>query len=129
MNPNLIVVLSGCLLLNGACTSTPGEVAPEPELPPLPVGEGGGPLRAKPSFANARKLSDSVKVGMTQQTIEAMFGPPDEAGYRTFGRSTESPWRALVWEWVFQDVQPARAFNLVFQEDRGVWRVNHGDWP
>jgi hypothetical protein len=58
-----------------------------------------------------------------------MFGLPDKAGYEVYGRSTESPWRALVWEWVFEDVKPNRALSVVFQDDRGVWRVNHGDWP
>ena len=142
MNPNLIAMLAGSALLVVSCaSSTNGDKPPKPPKPgadpaspagplPLPVNpEAGSPLRAKPSFVNAQQLSDQVKVGMPQRTIEAMFGPPDKAGYRDYGAQTGTPWRALVWEWVFDDVQPARALSIVFQEVNGQWLVNHGDWP
>ena len=130
MNPTLIAILGGAVLLTAGCSNTAGGGGTVPELPPLPARpESRGPLRAKPSYANARQLSDKVKAGMPQSMIEAMFGLPDKAGYKIYGRSTESPWRALVWEWVFEDVKPNRALSVVFQDDRGVWRVNHGDWP
>jgi hypothetical protein len=128
MNPNLIVMLGGCVLLTIGCAGPPSEVVPEPELPEIP-GSAGGVLREKPGFAKVFQLSENVKVGMSQNEIEAMFGLPDKAGYKVYGRSTETAWRALVWEWVFDDVQPARVLSVVFQDDRGVWRVNHGDWP
>ena len=90
----------------------------------------GGTFRAKPSYRNAQQLSDSVKIGMPQRVVEAMFGPPDKAGYKIYGRAAGTPWRALVWEWVFEDINPPRALSIVFQEDgSGAWRVNHGDWP
>ena len=88
------------------------------------------PAPSRPDYQSARTLADSVKVGMPQQQVEAMFGTPDKAGYRVYGRATEQAWRALVWEWVFRDVTPPRALSIVFQEDAaGTWRVNHGDWP
>ena len=120
----VIVSLAGC-------APRSGEVAPIESNLPLPVTSNEmADLRAKPSYKNALQLADSVKVGMPQRVVEAMFGPPDKAGYKEYGRATESAWRALVWEWVFRDVAPPRALSIVFQEDgAGSWRVNHGDWP
>ncbi len=120
----LVAMVSGCAQLPGR-----GPSGPEPLA--LPVTPMDGPLlRAKPSYENAQQLADSVKVGMPQRVVEAMFGPPDKAGYKVYGRAAGSPWRALVWEWVFQDATPPSALSIVFQEDEsGSWRVNHGDWP
>ncbi len=134
MNPIRIAILgaAGSILLAG-CSGESGSsaAAPEPQptnLPELPIAEGA--LRAKPSYENARQLSDSVKVGMPQSMVEAMFGPPDKAGYKVYGRATKTPWRALVWEWVFQDARQPHALSVVFQADaQGAWRVHHGDWP
>ena len=128
------LILAGVLVvLATGCTQNPrgsgGEAAPGPEILPG-VPSAGGAIRAKPSYQNAQQLSDSVKVGVPQRVVEAMFGPPDKAGYKIYGRAAGTPWRALVWEWVFQDVNPPRALSIVFQEDgSGTWRVNHGDWP
>ena len=130
------LVLTGALVaLAAGCSQHSGDGAGEgasgPELPALStVPEAAGPVQAKPSFQNAQQLSDSVKVGVPQRVVEAMFGPPDKAGYKVYGRAAGTPWRALVWEWVFRDVNPPRALSIVFQEDgSGTWRVNHGDWP
>lgn len=133
MNPIRIAILgaAGTILFAG-CTGTPGSstAASDPQPPRLPAPIAEGAHRSKPSYANARQLSDSVKVGMSQNVVESMFGPPDKAGYKVYGQSTANPWRAMVWEWVFQDVQPPRALSVVFQPDaNGAWRVNHGDWP
>ncbi len=120
----LVAVLSGCAQPPGSSPSGPEPLA----LPVTPLE--GDLLQAKPSYENARQLADSVKVGMPQRVVEAMFGQPDKAGYKVYGRAAGSPWRALVWEWVFHDVTPPRALSIVFQEDgAGSWRVNHGDWP
>jgi hypothetical protein len=133
MNPALIAMLGGCALFLAGCSGNspnPGSQAPEPSLPTLPVNpELGGPIQSKPRFDNAQQLSDQVTVGMPQSAVESMFGPPDRAGYKTYGAATGSPWRALVWEWVFDDVNPPRVLSIVFQEQNGAWRVNHGDWP
>ena len=130
MNPILTAVIGSVAVLTASCTPS-GDPGPDPVAPSLPSESyGGSPaLQAKPSYARAQQLSDQVKVGMPQSTVEAMFGPPDKAGYQVYGRATGQPWRALVWEWTFQDVQPARALSIVFQESQGTWRVNHGDWP
>jgi len=124
----LVALATGCTQHSGGGA---GEAASGPVLPALStVPEAAGPVRAKPSFQNAWQLSDSVKVGVPQRVVEAMFGPPDKAGYKIYGRAAGTPWRALVWEWAFQDVNPPRALSIVFQEDgTGTWRVNHGDWP
>ncbi len=67
---------------------------------------------------------------MSQDAVESMFGRPDNAGFQRYGRATPTPWRALVWEYEFQDVQPPKVLSIVFQEVQpGEWRVNHGDWP
>ena len=129
MNPKLIALSGGAALFAAACSEPAGGGAGG--LPPLPSGP---PLtapatQAKPTYASARKLSDQVKVGMAQRSVEAMFGPPDKAGYRLYGQAAGTPWRALVWEWTFQDVTPPRVLSVVFQEVEGSWRVNHGDWP
>jgi len=122
----LFVLATGCTQNSGGGSR---ERAPDPESLPG-ASTAGGAIRAKPSFRNAQQLSDSVKVGVPQRVVEAMFGPPDKAGYKIYGRAAGTPWRALVWEWVFQDVSPPRALSIVFQEDgSGTWRVNHGDWP
>ena len=124
----VVALATGCTQHSGGGS---GGGATGPELPALStVPEAAGPVRAKPGFENAQQLSDSVKVGAPQRVVEAMFGPPDKAGYKIYGRAAGTPWRALVWEWVFQDVNPPRALSIVFQEDgSGTWRVNHGDWP
>ena len=124
----MVALATGCTQHSGGGS---GGGAAGPELPALStVPEVAGPVRAKPGFKNAQQLSDSVKVGAPQRVVEAMFGPPDKAGYKIYGRAAGTPWRALVWEWVFQDVNPPRALSIVFQEDgSGTWRVNHGDWP
>jgi hypothetical protein len=124
----VVALATGCTQHSGGGS---GGGAAGPELPALStVPEAAGPVRAKPGFKNAQQLSDSVKVGVPQRVVEAMFGPPDKAGYKIYGRAAGTPWRALVWEWVFQDVNPPRALSIVFQEDgSGTWRVNHGDWP
>ncbi|NIP96474.1 MAG: outer membrane protein assembly factor BamE, partial [Akkermansiaceae bacterium] len=125
MIPFRIAILGGVVVLAAGCTDSPGPSA-GPSLPPLPSGP---PVVApvagpKPSFVHAQELSDQVKVGMTQETVESMFGPPDKAGYKTYGRATPTPWQALEWEWVFQDVVPHRVFWIAFQRDpQGVWRV------
>ena len=116
------------------CTHTgekPADPLPGADGGPLPVElREAEPVLARPDFQKALELSDSVRVGMPQRVVEAMFGPPDKAGYKIYGRATQAAWRALVWEWVFQDVKPPRALSIVFQEDgEGTWRVNHGDWP
>ena len=81
-------------------------------------------------LVQALVTEDQVKVGMPQRTIESMFGRPDKAGFKSYGGATGNPWRALVWEWTFQDVAPPRVLSIVFQEAQpGDWRVNHGDWP
>ena len=134
INRNGSLLLAGALaILSSGCTLVPGREARATQ-PGLEAGrEGsaaGGLFRAKPSYRNAQQLSDSVKTGMPQRVVEAMFGPPDKAGYKIYGRAAGTPWRALVWEWVFEDVNPPRALSIVFQEDgSGTWRVNHGDWP
>ena len=122
------------LVLTAGCSQTgkgPEDPVRAVGQQPLPADWGEtGPVRSKPDYESARKLADSVKVGMPQQQVEAMFGAPDKAGYKVYGRATQKPWRALVWEWVFQDIKPPRALSIVFQEDgSGMWRVNHGDWP
>ncbi len=120
----LVAMISGCAGPPRITSSGPEPLA----LPVTPME--GDLLQAKPSYENARQLFDSVKVGMPQRVVEAMFGPPDKAGYEVYGRAAGSPWTAIVWEWVFQDVTPPRALSIVFQEDgAGSWRVNHGDWP
>ena len=129
-SPRFLLLLF--IALNGfGCMPRSGEVPPIEASLPLPAGSGDTEgIQAKPSYENALQLSDSVKVGMPQGVVEAMFGPPDKAGYKEYGRAAGSPWRALVWEWVFQDATPPRALSIVFQQDgSGSWRVNHGDWP
>ena len=111
------LVLAGAVVaLATGCTQHSGGGsggATGPELPALStVPEAAGPVRAKPGFKNAQQLSDSVKVGAPQRVVEAMFGPPDKAGYKIYGRAAGTPWRALVWEWVFQDVNPPRALSI-----------------
>ena len=130
MNPIQFAMLGSAVLWAVSCSPS-GEQAPDPIAPPLPSEPllTGPAVQAKPSYARAQQLSDQIKVGMPQSTVEAMFGPPDKAGYKVYGRATGQPWRALVWEWVFQDVQPPKALSIVFQEVQGTWRVNHGDWP
>ena len=128
------LILAGALVaLATGCTQNSGGgargTAPGPENLPG-TSSAGETFRAKPSYRNAQQLSDSVQTGMPQRVVEAMFGPPDKAGYKIYGRAVGTPWRALVWEWVFQDVNPPRALSIVFREDdSGTWRVNHGDWP
>ena len=124
---SLLGIHAGCKPIGGS----PPEAVSRVEESAFP-GESGeaGMLDARPGFQRAQELSSSVKVGTTQGVVEAMFGPPDKAGYKTYGRATQTAWRALVWEWVFQDVTPPRALSIVFQEDgAGTWRGNHGDWP
>ena len=124
----VVALATGCTQHSGGGS---GGGATGPELPALStVPEAAGPVRAKPGFENAQQLSDSVKVGAPQRVVEAMFGPPDKAGYKIYGRAAGTAWRAVVWERVFQDVNPPRELSIVFQEDgSGTWRVYHGDWP
>ena len=92
------LVLSAILVaMVSGCAQPPGRGPSGPEPLALPVTPMDGPLlRAKPSYENAQQLADSVKVGMPQRVVEAMFGPPDKAGYKVYGRAAGSPWRALV---------------------------------
>lgn len=131
MNPSIALTCSVVLLTIGAsCTDPSGEaLRPESASFPADLPLPGPALQAKLSFARAQQLSDQVKVGMPQSAVEAMFGPPDKAGYKVYGAAIEQPWRALVWEWIFEDVKPSRVLSIVFQEARGTWVVNHGDWP
>ena len=126
-----ILLLLSVPLFGFGCMPQSGEVTPIGGSLPLPVGPGDTEgIQARPSYENALQLADSVKVGMPQRVVEAMFGSPDKAGYKEYGRAAGAPWRALVWEWVFQDATPPRALSIVFQQDEsGNWRVNHGDWP
>ena len=126
-----ILLLLSVPVFGFGCMPQSGEVTPIGGSLPLPVvpGDTEG-IQARPSYENALQLADSVKVGMPQRVVEAMFGSPDKAGYKEYGRAAGAPWRALVWEWVFQDATPPRALSIVFQQDKsGNWRVNHGDWP
>lgn len=126
------LVLGACTLV-AACTDGSRSSRPVSSLPPLPSGPpvvAAPNIQARPSYERAVQLSEQVKVGMPQSQVEAMFGPPDKAGYKVYGRATPQPWEALVWEYVFDDVTPPRALSIVFQQVQpGVWRVNHGDWP
>lgn len=143
MNPILIAITGALFALALSMFTSCGPTSPtgpDPVSGPDPFAEGARPLpggvnepaphvAVKPSYERAHKLSGEVKVGMQQERIEAMFGRPDKAGFETYGGQTENPWKALVWEWVFTDVNPPRALSIVFQEVQGVWLVNHGDWP
>lgn len=143
MNPILIAITGAIFALTlsliTGCTPA-GPTGPDPisgpdplssAPPPLPGGlnEASPHVAVKPSYDRALQLSEGVTVGQQQDRIEAMFGRPDKAGFETYGAQTDSPWKALVWEWVFTDVDPPRALSIVFQEVQGVWLVNHGDWP
>ena len=131
MNPTLIALLGSVVVLATACTG-PLDKGGGPSSPILPSEPPvvAPPPQARPTYAQAQKLSDQIKVGMPQSSVESMLGPPDKAGYKTYGSAAGTPWRALEWEWIFKDVTPPRVLSIVFQEARpGQWLVNHGDWP
>ena len=124
MSPKKMAMFAAALLLAG-CSQEPEFPEPIEDLPADPVLL---PDVPKLSYAQANQYAKSVKVGMPQGRVEAMFGRPDRAGKQVFGRSTGQPWEGLLWEYVFSDVTPGKVLTIIFQQSQGRWLVHSGSW-
>jgi hypothetical protein len=74
----------------------------------------------------ARKNAFNLVPRMSQQKVIEILGKPIETSSMTFGTSTDHPWQAICWKYLFPD--STKWLEVVFQKDTDGWVVNSWNW-
>ena len=112
MRMMIVIILVAAFGHLSACGSTPQR-------------EAGGGL----SLKEARRLSDSLSIGLTEQRIVHTFGVPGRTEQSSCGSGrtgTQWPCRILEYSWKEPDRQGR--LEMMFRESGGTWFLNSWQW-
>jgi hypothetical protein len=79
-------------------------------------------LSSSLAFGQLPDLRKTVRLesGMSQDRVEALFGPPARTSLTTCGTKTPEPWECLIWNYG----SDLTGLKIYFQRSNGRWIVD-----